>query len=43
MYFDRTLQNSYTMYAMNKKKGWSAQAIKPMATFKTVEEFWGMY
>jgi len=31
------------MYAMNKSKGWSAQAIKPMTTFKTVDEFWGVY
>ena len=31
------------MYAMNKSKGWSEKNIKPMATFRTVDEFWGIY
>ena len=28
---------------MNKSKEWSEMNIKPMATFRTVSEFWGMY
>ena len=29
------------MYVM--KGGWSEKAIKPLATFHTVDQFWGVY
>ena len=37
------LEHKYTIYAMNKQKGWSESKIKPLANFHTVHEFWAMY
>ena len=28
---------------MNKNAGWSEDAIKPLANFGTIKQFWGMY
>ena len=42
------LEHAFTVYArvtdMDKdKKNWYEDSIRSMATFRTVEQFWGMY
>lgn len=40
---DAALEHNYTVYAMNKHKGWSESKIKPLAHFSTLRQFWSMY
>jgi hypothetical protein len=40
---DEELEHKYTVFAMNKQKGWSESKIKPLASFGTLNQFWAMY
>lgn len=37
------LENKFTLFAMDKAKGWQESKIKPLATIGTVQQFWQMY
>jgi translation initiation factor 4E len=37
------LEHKYTVYAMNRQKGWSESKIKTLASFGTLNQFWAMY